>query len=580
MRRLTIALILCLILPSLSYGDPVTASVDRTVTTSNEAINLTVTLTGEAGDVDVSGIRDFRVISRGTSSSVQIINGNISRQALYNYALLPLKKGRLTIPALPVEQDGKTYYTREIRITVSDAPTQQQAERELFIESSVSETEPYVGQQIVYTFRLYRAVQMANANLQKPDFEGFTAEELEDRKTYRKIVNGREYVVTEVTDILVPLSPGKFEIGPAILKCDLVRKSARRRRSPLDSFFNDSFFGQNRLEPKIYRSDPLSITVKKLPADTGMPPFSGVVGAITLESAIENADLRVGDSTTLTVKIAGVGNLMDAEFPELEIPAAFKLYTDAPEDDIQVDARGYAGSRTMRYALVPVRAGSFEIPVIRLKYFDPQRNAYQTAETKPIQIRVDAATEKDTLQAFRPEKSQSETGYTQQQKVEFVGRDILPLKETLDTLENQAGISALEFALLLLAPGAGYLLLLLVLRMVQKSETASKAMARRSRNFLKAASKGATEGDDFVSDLYKALIFAVFAKAGTTGESLTYAEAKELLVGCGCEKEEIQGVETLLRKIEAVRFGGVAGDPAYRKEILAETGKIVRRFIR
>lgn len=578
MQGLTVIFALIFLVPGISWGGAATATVDRTVASSDEAVTLTVAVSGEGGDVDISGIRDFRVMSQGTSSSVQIINGKMSRQTTYSYALLPLKKGRLVIPPLPVNQAGKTHYTGKIVVTVNDAPAQEKGERDLFVESAVSDTSPYAGQPIAYTFRLFRAVQIANANLQKPDFKDFTSQELEDRKTYRKIINGREYVVTEINDILIPLSAGSFSIGPAILKCDLVRRASRSRRSPLDSFFNDSFFGQNRLEPRIYRSKPITINVKPLPADSGTPTFSGLVGRFTIESSIEQAELKVGDSSTLEVEIAGNGNLMDAEAPEVNIPDGFKIYSDAPEDNIRLDERGYTGSRTMRYALVPVQAGDFTIPPVRLKYFDVESGTYQTVETKSVSLHVSPAAEEDQLAIFRPGQNQPQQLGLSGKKVEFTGHDILPVKETLDVLESEIQLSEGGFAILLAAPAACYLLLMLVLRMVNRRENISSKMAKRSRFFLKAASQGEAAGEDYYSSLHKALIFAVRSKAKLAGESLTYAEMRQLLLQCGIGEEKAGEVEKLLKQIEGVRFGGI--DQQLNREMLEKTERIVRELTR
>ena len=87
------------------------AVVDRNQVTVGESVALQVTIEGGQGEVDLSGLAEFKTVSRGTSSNFQMINGRTSRQLIHDFTLVPLKAGNLTIPAIPVTIDGKTHYT-------------------------------------------------------------------------------------------------------------------------------------------------------------------------------------------------------------------------------------------------------------------------------------------------------------------------------------------------------------------------------------------------------------------------------------------------------------------------------------
>ena len=214
------------------------AVVDRNQATVGESIALQVTIDGGKGDVDLSGLTDFKTISRGSSSSFQMINGRTSRQLIHDYVLIPLKAGNLTIPAIPVTLDGKIHYTTPIGVTVSKEPTTDSGQRDVYVTAEVSDPAPWVGQQIIYTFRLFNAVQVADAKFQAPEFNGFNAEELEDRQSHRTVVNGREFIVTEVKFILVPVKKGSLEIQPAVLQVGLLQRNRRPRPfSGMDAFF-------------------------------------------------------------------------------------------------------------------------------------------------------------------------------------------------------------------------------------------------------------------------------------------------------------------------------------------------------
>ena len=87
---------------------------------------------------------------------------------------------------------------------------------------------------------------------------------------------------------------------------------------------DDPFFGQNRLERRVIRTEPLSVTVKPLPPFDGKGQFSGLVGAFQIQSQVDKTTLNVGESATLSVTVSGTGNIMDAAAPEIAIPDAFK----------------------------------------------------------------------------------------------------------------------------------------------------------------------------------------------------------------------------------------------------------------
>ena len=173
----------------------------------------------------------------------------------------------------------------------------------------------FSGQQITYTFRLYNRVQINDAKFQPPEFKGFNAKEIEDRRSYREMINGREHMITEVHFVLTPLSAGPQTIDPAVLQVGIVRPGSRRGRSPFDDFFNRA-----AVEPKVLQTETVSVQVRPLPPLEGGGTFSGLVGRFDLSATIETTELKVGDSTTVTVVVQGQGNVMDAQAPGLQVP--------------------------------------------------------------------------------------------------------------------------------------------------------------------------------------------------------------------------------------------------------------------
>ncbi|MCP3954448.1 MAG: protein BatD, partial [Desulfobacterales bacterium] len=354
--------LICCMLLSLAAITPalaevrVSAEVDRTNLAPGESLWLKVTISDGKAEPDLSNISAFKVIPRGTSSSVKIINTHMTQEVTYNYLLIPQRKGRLTIPALAVTVKGQVHRTEPIVITVATQAENNSKEdspkRDVWVTSALSRQNPYAGQQITYTFQLYNAVQISDAKFQPPEFQGFSAKEIKDRRSYRKVINGREHVVTEVHYILTPLSAGAVSIEPATLQVGILRHDRRQRRSPFDDFFN-----RGRADTQVLQTEALQLQVKPLPPLKDPSSFSGLVGQFEITAQIESSNLKVGESATLAVTIQGRGNIMDAQPPPLQVPQAFKAYADNPEEEISLNSSGYKGKKIFRTALVPIQAG-------------------------------------------------------------------------------------------------------------------------------------------------------------------------------------------------------------------------------
>src|SRR5204863_3877467 len=85
--------------------------------------------------IDVNGISnlpapslnlaDFTVQQAGQTSSFQWVNGQSSSLLTFNYLLTPTRTGQLTIPALTLQQNGQSYTTQAITITVRNDGNQE-----------------------------------------------------------------------------------------------------------------------------------------------------------------------------------------------------------------------------------------------------------------------------------------------------------------------------------------------------------------------------------------------------------------------------------------------------------------------
>lgn len=567
----------CVLLPVLcawAAEERVRAYVDRTTLAPGESLELRVTVEGGEGRVDTGGLSDFKAFPRGTSTSVRIINNNTSRQETHTFLLIPQRQGNLTIPSLAVTVDGTVYQTRPIEVTVSSrGAAEEDKTPEVWVEVSLSETEPYVGQQITYRFSLFQTVQVSSGTLEPPEFDGFSTRELKDRDSRRKIIDGREVVITDIYYILVPLTPGALTIEPATLQLGIVREN-RRRRSPFDDFFDDPLFNRGRIEPKILQSRPLVVQVRPLPPWQGEAPFSGLVGRFEMTAETETTQLAVGDSTTLTVTLEGRGNLMDAQAPALILPEGLKTYADAPEEKIQLGTEGYQGKKVFRTALVPVEPGKLPLPPVQLTYFDVGEKRYRTLTAPLPTLSVQSGTqEDDPMMAATPSPQENKAVVT------FTGRDILPPKENLDAVTPQRPLTWPLFLVWMVSPAVLVGLISMVQRLKRTDTHPSAVMRSRARHALKSAQNDrSADPSAFLTALYQALTSAIYARVGRSGEALAWKEAETLLIDSDVESGQARQAAELLTAIESARFSGAALRDAERQDLLERTRRMIRRL--
>ena len=547
-----------LLIPSVGLGFEVSARVDRTTMTPEDILNLQVVVEGGTAEVDLSPVKDFRVMSSGTSTSRSYINGKWSHQVAYQYRLIPLKSGTLVIPGLKVSGKDAEVFTDEIRIQVKEQERADTEGRPFFAESEVSRSNPVVGQQIRYTFRLFSAKQFSRASLDTPEFKGFSAKEIEDRKNYDRVINGIAYGVTEVIYILTPEEPGEKTIEPGVVTAQVVVPGSRQ--DPFGSFFDDPFFNRSPFSTARTRtlriaSHPVEVKVRPLPPHEGSRPFSGLVGKFSLDAVLDKPTLATGESATLTVTIQGAGNIMDAAMPALELDRErFKVYEDAPQEEIKVTEEGTSGRKVFKRALVPLKPGKVKIPALHLTYFDVDQNSYVDLSTPPLEISVSPGAPQGPVLVTKNEETRD--NQAPKKDVVLLNRDILDIREDVSILAHHGRPDFFRFLGLVLSPGLVFGLAALTLRHRNKEKSLSSVMVEKAKFHLKQLDQKAVEDEAVLSHLHSALTAAVLSKGNRKGESLTREEVKEILNEKGADSDTVCKVLEMFETLDSARFGG------------------------
>ena len=561
----------------------VLATVDRTQITLEDSIQLSVTIKGTQNTPppELPSLPNFRITSGGTSSSTQIVNMERSISITHNYRLTPMNIGQFKIGPARIRANKKVYLTQPINILVkkSTAPIQT-GNRPVFLEATASKKEAYVGEQLIYSFKLFYRVEAKNFDLNMPfGASHFQKEELGKAKSYQSVVNGIQYHVQEVSVALFPIKPGKAEIPPATLEFDIYHRPQNRSNGgPFSQFFNDPFFSQvTRAEHKVLRTKPISIEVLQLP-EKGKPEESkNIIGNFNIVSNLGKDDLEVGDTTTLTITVSGKGNLRGVSFPEPDLKKLFKIYPDQPEFNQTVIGNQITGKKVFKFALVPLKPGVVKLPAFTLYYFDPTIKDYRQAQTHPIEVNVRPSSSQETLNLVQ---SNSLGNIIAKPKIEILAEDILPLHTTLDDFNNiNTKINAstvLEFTF----PTIFFLICAFFIQ--QKKRLTTDMAFYRSQKAYKTASQKLEslthskniDSKEFASELSEILRGYIGDKLNMKGKAITAAEVEYKLKKLDYQTNQVNITRNLLEKCDTLQYAPESFENY--QELLNETQGLIK----
>ena len=556
----------------------VMATVDRNQITLIDSLQLAITIQGTQNTPppELPSLPDFRITSSGTSSSTQIVNFKRSISITHKYRLTPMNTGQFKIGSARIRANGKIYATQPITVVVHKPTAQKQSvDKSVFIQTNVSKKTAYVGEQLIYSFKLFHRIEAKNLDLSMPfGASHFQKEELGKAKSYQSLINGIQYQVQEISVALFPIKQGKAEIPPAMLDLDIYHRTRSNRRG----FFNDSFFGQGiRAEHKVLRSKPLSVEILALP-EKGKPlGFKNIIGQFNIQANLGKKDLEVGDTTTLTITVSGKGNIRGVTFPEPELNRQFKIYPDQPEFKQTVTANQIIGQKVFKFALVPLQSGAVTLPALTLAYFDPEAKDYRQVKTRPITLTVHPSSAEETLNHVQ---SNSINNTLTKPEIEILAEDILPIHTQLNDFQNVNSEIGTSTLIGFVSPALLFVMAAFFIRQ-QKRLTTDVAFYRNKKAFKTASQKlenlaraQNSESKEFVSELSEILREYIGDKLNMPGKAITAAEVEHKLKESNYQANAANSTRKLLEKCEALQYTPVSS--GNNLELLNESQGIIK----
>ncbi len=564
--------------PAFAEDIQVLATVDRDQITLEDSLQLSITIQGTQNTPppELPSLPDFRITSSGTSSSMQIVNFKRSVSITHKYRLTPMNTGQFKIGSARIRANSKIYATQPITVVVQKPTVQTQSvDKSVFVETNVSKKTAYVGEQLIYSFKLFHRVEAKKLDLSMPfGALHFQKENLGKAKKYQSVINGIEYQVQEISVALFPIKPGKAEIPSAMLDMDIYN----RTRSNSRGFLNDSFFGQGiRAEHKVLHSKPLSVEILALPEKGKPPDFKNTIGQFNIHANLGKHDLEVGDTTTLTITVSGKGNIRGVTFPEPDLNRQFKIYPDQPEFKQTVAANQIMGQKIFKFALVPLQSGTVTLPALTLAYFDPEAKDYRQVKTRPISLTVHPSSAKETLNHVQ---SNSINNTLTKPEIEILAEDILPIHTQLNDFQNVNSKIGTSTLIGFVSPALLFVMAAFFIRQ-QKRLTTDVAFYRNQKAYKTASQKlenlahsQNSESKEFVSELSEILREYIGDKLNMRGKAITATEVEHKLKESDYQTNTANNTRKLLERCEALQYTPVSS--GNNLELLNESHDLIK----
>jgi hypothetical protein len=369
-ERLLLCFALALFLFPLASRAELSATVDRREIAMGETLRLT--LMGDAGEqpaeIDLTPLNnDWEILSRSSATNARFINGQNQITRTLEMELGPLREGALSVPSLTA--GGRR--TTPLAIRVNPEPIVAAGDALVLFEASVDRPAVYVQAELMVTVTLQQAINLDGGEISAFDVPDAVVEQLERRSFQRRLGN-RTWLVTELRYAIYPQKSGILTI-PAV---GFTAREVQTGRSLLGA----------RLGRRIrMASTPIEIQVRGVPSS-----FPGEVWlparSLRLEEdwSLDPKTLTVGDSTTRTMTLIANG-LQGNQLPPLNsVQGSFnvpelKFYPDQESIDQTEVVTGLQGGRVQSEALVARASGEWDLPEIRVPWWNTETDSLSYA---------------------------------------------------------------------------------------------------------------------------------------------------------------------------------------------------------
>ena len=560
--------------PYVSATDiTVKASVNRTQLSINDVLEYKLTISGAKGqpNINESFLKDFSIINRSSQQSYQLINNDFFSSQIKTFQLQPNIEGTIIIPSAKISVSGKSFETEPITITVSAGTSSQTSlqsttsasntktnsklppgsSKDLFILAVLDKETAYVGEEIIYSIRLYRRFSAINQLLyQEPEF-GMLSEILErDQNTYTQAYNGIRYYVQEVDRrSLFSYESGTITIPPATAEVQI------------------NFFYGNQ----VIKSNDVSINILPLPETNKPKNFSGLVGSYELDVDVNTQALIENKPIAIRLSVGGSGNLKQLSDLSFDTdPNLFKVYQSSTNDLITyIDS--VKGVRHFEYIMVPKTDGELSLPNFSFSFFNPKTKRYKTISSPAQTVSIiDSGEVPERLADADTTNSLTE-----------LRQDLRYIKESIVLSEQAKPFFKQLFSILLIIINF-FLFSNVLMSFISKTsyyQSISQSLTLKpSKRAVNTIEQIKLDSNWSINDVQHSMFNYISSIINRPAQGLPISEIKDELTQKNIDLAAITDLETLLDQCSFLAYSPDSSNPSSKLDICDKAIDIIKRI--
>lgn len=375
-----------------------TVSLDHNRVHLDESFTLRVDINAlninALGYVRLPKMISFDMINRSQRDTNESIGGRIWHHRTIEYVFLGEQPGLFEIEPVSVSYQGKTYYSKPLKIRVvgtssgvayrrrfsgisvaeekivPGAPkTRQPDQAGVLFYSEVDHHDVYINQQITLTIGLqYTSEASTSMHYTPPMVSGFITEALPPINREEQISGTKRRLLDRrFRTALFPIRAGTFTIDPG--QAVMINKNQQHN----------------------YLTEAITIKVKPLPKDRyafNKKEINHLVGNFSVHAQWSQLQTEVGQPIKLEVTIRGQGNCRAAVPPMVPITNQGRLYLEKTRTILSTKQGNIVGFKSFDYLVVFDQSGPVAIKPVKIRFFNPQQKKWKTAQTKLPEIMV------------------------------------------------------------------------------------------------------------------------------------------------------------------------------------------------
>jgi len=361
------------------FAADIAVQLDRSMVEIDESFTLVFSASASVDDdPDFRPLdKDFRILNRNKSSSIRIMNGSMSRESTWTLSVMAKRTGKLIIPVIQFGSDS----SKKLNIVINKSGQHSGSNTDalIYMEVDVFPRQVYVQAQVIYTIRIFHAVNFLDASLTELslDDSNTVVETIGNNASYDKQINGRLYKVFEKKYAIFPQKSGSIKVQPFV--------------------FEARYIGQRR-QIKHRRLSSETVDIKVLPKPTLKNGKTATYWLPTSSLQITESwgdklpKFTVGEPVTRTFRLTAEG-LPASQLPYLHTEKLdfAKLYPDQPLFNDDTSVNGLMGVRLDKVALIPTKPGKFTLPEIKVPWWNTNKKRWENLIVKAKTIFVTPA---------------------------------------------------------------------------------------------------------------------------------------------------------------------------------------------